>query len=242
MPKIKLQLVHKVNLLPTAVSMIFKCEDEFKYTAGQFLSILVAEKTYRSYSLFYCDSKAPKYYDNDLEDLETGKYIGLMINTKPMGPGSQKAIDMQIGEFIDAIGCNGQFVLVENDRPKVFVASSTGLAPFVPIIEQALAINPDQKIKIFFGAFVPSDDFTAPFFTNYPQVQVISCYDKIEENEISQTKQLGRVTDVIPKLIPNLPENDFYICGNPFMVKATEDLIRSLGVETIYMEKFGIVK
>ncbi len=248
MPKLKLELVHKVNFLPTAVSMIFKSTDDFKYTAGQFLSLLVAEKTYRSYSLFYCDAKSPAFYTNNLPDLAQGegRYIGLMINTKPMGVGSQKAIEMQVGETIDAIGCNGQFLVVNNDRPKTFVASSTGLAPFVPMVEQILNINPDQKIQIFFGAFNPNDDFTYYFFQNTPQVELISCYDDMNGKDGTQeqtaTKQLGRVTDIIPKLVQDLPSSDFYICGNPFMVKATEDLLRSLGVETIYMEKFGVIK
>lgn len=242
MPKLKLELVHKVNLLPTAISLIFKSTDDFKYKAGQFISLLVAEKAYRSYSLFYCSSQAPLFYDTNLNDLDDGQYIGLMINTKPMGVGSQKAIAMEVGDVIEAVGCNGQFLVVDNDKPKVFVASSTGLAPFVPMIDEILNTNPSQKVQIFFGAFNVGDDFTSYFFKNSPQVELISCYDDIDTQEQSLTKQLGRVTDIIPKLAGDLLSKDFYICGNPFMVKATEDLLKSMGVETIYTEKFGVIK
>ena len=240
MPKINLTLVHKTHLIPTAVSLIFKTDDEFKFQPGQFFSMLVAPNEYRSYSCFYADAKAPKFYDNDLEDLTTGKYLGFMVNTKPNGKGSHFFTDIEVGDNVVGLGANGKFLLEAGDRPKAFVASSTGLAPFVEIIKQTLTENPAQKILVFFGVWQPTDDFASQFFTDYPQVQVITCCDECPVELLNDNTKLGRVTTVIPEVLGDqLPNYDFYICGNQFMVEATEELLKQKGSTTIYMEKFG---
>jgi NAD(P)H-flavin reductase len=247
MPKINLELVHKTNLIPTAISLIFKTTDEFTFEPGQFFSMLVGPKEYRSYSCFWSDSKAPKFYDNDLADLKEdqkeGKYLGFMVNIKPNGVGSHFFMDIQNGDQVVAIGGNGKFLLEAGNRPKAFVASSTGLAPFVEIIKQTLNENPNQEILIFFGVWQPADEFAIQFFKDTTQVKVIVCCDECPEEQLSDTVKLGRVTQVIPEMLGDkLPDYDFYICGNQFMVEATEELLRSKGSTTIYMEKFGSVK
>ncbi len=243
MPKINLQLVHKTNLIPTAISLVFKTTDNFEFKAGQFFSMLVGPKEYRSYSCFWSDSQAPKFYDNDLEDLQEGKYLGFMVNTKPNGVGSHFFMDIQNDDQVVAIGGNGKFLLEAGNRPKAFVATSTGLAPFVEIIKQTLKENPNQEILVFFGVWQPTDEFAIQFFKDTPQVKVIVCCDECPEEKLTETVKLGRVTQVIPDMLGDqLPNYDFYICGNQFMVEATEELLQSKGSTTIYMEKFGSSK
>ena len=240
MPKINLTLVHKTHLIPTAISLIFKTEDNFSYSPGQFFSMLVAPKEYRSYSCFYHSQIAPKFYPNDLPDLETGTYLGFMVNTKPNGAGSNFFINVNINDQVVAIGGNGKFLLEQNDRPKAFIASSTGLSPFVEIINQALTINPNQEILVFFGVWQPSDNFTAQFFANIPQVKIITCCDECPVEKLDENTKLGRVTQIIPEQLGNKISNyDFYICGNQFMVEAMEKTLIENNVTTIYMEKFG---
>jgi NAD(P)H-flavin reductase len=51
----------------------------------------------------------------------------------------------------------------------------------------------------------------------------------------------GRVTTVIPKLIPNLADKNYYLCGHPMMVAAMNDVLveEKVPAEKIVMEKFG---
>lgn len=240
MPKINLTLVHKTFLIPTAVSMIFKTEDDFEFLPGQFFSMLVAPKEYRSYSCFYCSSQAPRLYLNSLPDLKKGRYLGFMVNTKPGGQGSHFFENIKVDDQVVAIGANGKFLLNNNKRPKAFVASSTGLAPFIELIKQALEQDSNQKILVFFGVWKPVDDFAKQFFESTSQVQVITCCDECPEDLLSDTVKLGRVTKVIPEYLGDrLPAYDFYICGNQFMVEATEKLLEEKGSKTIFTEKFG---
>jgi all-trans-retinol 13,14-reductase len=244
MSKITIELVHKTNLLTDITCLIFQTQDSFKFKPGQFLAIEVAPKVHRSYSLFYCDNLQPNYYKTDLVDLQNGKYIGLMINTKPDGVGSNWAKNITLQQKFPAIGCNGQFVIQESKNSKVFVATSTGIAPFVPMIESLIKQNLEQQITVFFSSLSQNEDFSDHFFdalkTKNPNLKVYKCYDSLELGKEDESHKLGRVTQIIPAImtIEQMQNSDFYLCGNPMMVEATAKLLVENGVENVYYEKY----
>jgi all-trans-retinol 13,14-reductase len=244
MSKITIELVHKINLLPHITCLLFQSQDTFNFQPGQFLAIEVAQNLHRSYSLFYCDDKAPDFYNTDLEDLETGKYIGLMINTKPDGVGSHWAKNIDLKQKFPAIGCNGQFVIKQSTNDKVFVATSTGIAPFIPMIEKILDQNPHQKITVFFGSLTQEEDFSSYFYDSivnkYINLNVYKCYDNLDIVKENVYNKHGRVTDIIPKILDakKINSSDFYLCGNPFMVEATAKLLEEKGAINVYYEKY----
>jgi len=244
MSKITITLVHKVNLLPDITCLIFQTNDDFKFVPGQFLAIEVAPNIHRSYSLFYCSSCEPNYYQTDLENLQTGKYVGLMINTKPDGVGSHWAKSIALKQKFAAIGCNGSFVLKQSKNSKVFVATSTGIAPFVPMIERLLEQNHNEKVTVFFGSLVQDEDFSDYFFNSlenkYSNLNVYKCYDNFDIAKEDKTNKLGRVTQIIPKIMTpkQMQASDFYLCGNPMMVEATAKLLEENSVENVYYEKY----
>jgi all-trans-retinol 13,14-reductase len=244
MSKITITLVHKVNLLPNITCLVFQSDDSFKFEPGQFLAIEVTPGVHRSYSLFYCNSKSPNFYDTDLKDLQNGKYIGLMINTKPDGVGSYWAKNIQLKQEFPAIGCNGNFVIKESKNDKVFVATSTGIAPFVPMIQKLLIENPLQKITIFFGALTQGEDFSDYFFdklkSKYSSLNLYKSYDNFDIVKEDKFNKLGRVTKIIPQVLNNeqMQNSDFYLCGNPMMVEATAKLLEENEVQNVYYEKY----
>jgi all-trans-retinol 13,14-reductase len=244
MSKITIQLVHKTNLLPDITCLIFQSQDNCKFEPGQFLAIEVAPGVHRSYSLFYCDNKKPLYYLTDLKNLQTGKYIGLMINTKPDGIGSHWAKNIELKQEFPAIGCSGSFVIKSNNNPKVFVATSTGIAPFIPMIEMLLNQNIDEKITVFFGSLSQNEDFSDHFFdtleNKYSNFIIYKCYDTLDIEKEDITRKLGRVTQIIPSILTaeQMQRSDFYLCGNPMMVEATAKLLEENQVQNVYYEKY----
>lgn len=244
MSKITITLVHKVELIPNITCLIFQTQGDFKFEPGQYLAIEVAPKVHRSYSLFYCGASAPSFYQTDLGDLQTGNYVGLMINTKPDGVGSHWAKNIELNQSFTAIGCNGTFVIQPSENPKVFVATSTGIAPFVPMIEKLLQQNPKQKITVFFGSVSKGEDFSNYFFNTlenkYPNFTVYKCYDNFDITKEDINRKLGRVTDIIPKILnqKDMQNTDFYLCGNPMMVEAVVKLLEENQVEKVYYEKY----
>lgn len=244
MSKITITLVHKINLLPNITCLIFQSQDNFKFEPGQFLAIEVAPGVHRSYSLFYCDNKDPLYYPTDLEDLANGKYIGMMINTKPDGVGSHWAKNIELKQEFPAIGCNGSFIIKPSNNPKVFVATSTGIAPFVPMIEKLLSQNPQEQITLFFGALSLQEDFADYFFNTlenkYSNLNIYKCYDNFDVKNEDINHKLGRVTQIIPGILTpqQMQNSNFYLCGNPMMVEATAKLLEDNQVKHVYYEKY----
>jgi ferredoxin-NADP reductase len=244
MSKIYIKLAHKVNLLESITCLIFETNQDLEFEPGQFLAIEVSPGVHRSYSLFHCSPEAPQYYQNSLKKLQEGNYIGLMINTKPDGVGSQWAKNINLNEEFKAIGCNGQFTIRESINPKVFVGTSTGIAPFVPMINGLLKYNSKAKVTLFFGSLTAADDFAMNFFENikleYPNFHMISCYDEFGSDLEDGNHKLGRVTSIIPSELnaKEIQESDFYLCGNQFMVEATAKLLKEKGATNVYYEKY----
>jgi ferredoxin-NADP reductase len=147
---------------------------------------------------------------------------------------------LQLDTNVQAIGPNGKFLLQSGPRPKCFVASSTGLAPFVEIINQIVQVDPKTPILVYFGVWNPNDDFAGQFLSGFANVKLITCCDECPPEKLDQNTVLGRVTQVIPEQLgKSITDYDFYICGNQFMVEAMEKILIDLDCSTIYMEKFS---
>lgn len=258
MPKLPLKLAYKQQLIPKVFFLAFTSEIELGYTAGQFFSIEVEPKVYRSYSVCYVGKKAPNFYKvgQSLPDLVNGEYICFMISTKPGGTASGFFETVQEGYELNGVGPAGTFKLKETTAEKVFVATGTGLAPFVPMISDLLEANPESKIDLFFGSWTLADSFAANFFykyldnsdfpnslTNavYPNFKIFFVAEDMQGNPESESIFEGRVTTVIPKVIKDLKSKEYYLCGHPAMVGAMEEVLINQGVasEQIVMEKFG---
>lgn len=258
MPKVNLKLVHKEQLIPKVFFLAFASDVHLGYIAGQFFSIQVEPKVYRSYSVCYVGRKAPNFYKVglDLPDLETGEYICFMISTKPGGTASNYFDHIEVGRQLTGVGPAGNFKLKENPLEKVFVATGTGLAPFIPMISTLLEANPTTKIDLFFGSWTLADSFAVNFFykyldnsdfpvvasnPKYPNFKIYHVAEDLQGNSETDTIFGGRVTTVIPKVVKDLNSKEFYLCGHPAMVSAMVEVLLNEGVsaEKIVMEKFG---
>jgi ferredoxin-NADP reductase len=121
------------------------------------------------------------------------------------------------------------------------------------MIDIILKANPKADVKLFFGVYALEYDFTKRFFDDYldpnkyPNFKIITCADNLKEDEhqidfqTHQTSQyLGKVTEILVKLVLDFHAPDFYICGNPYMVTDMEkNLLEKGALENIYTEKYG---
>jgi len=246
MPKSIITCLDKIELAPKIYLVKFGVNNQLEYTPGQFISMEVAPKEYRSYSLV-C-------YQKEIHEIgEQKSQLEFLVNTKSGGFGSQAIEKMQIGDSFNALGPLGKFALIENDRPKVFIATGTGLGPFVAMIEQILNSNSKAQVDLFFGVYSIEYDFTKRFFGDYldtikyPNFKITTCADSLDQDPITDPElptnlYLGKVTAVITQVITDYEIADFYICGNPYMVTDMEKLLQNKGAsENIYLEKYGVL-
>lgn len=248
MPKSTITCLDKIELAPKIFLVKFGVDSKLEYTPGQFISMEVAPKEYRSYSLVCCQ-------DELAVNSEYKSQIEFLVNTKSGGSGSQAIEKMEIGDSFSAMGPLGKFNLIENQKAKVFIATGTGLGPFIAMIDLVLKSNPKAEVKLFFGVYSLEYDFTKRFFQDYldpnkyPNFKIITCADSLEVDEPetdSKTQQtsryLGKVTEVIKKLITDFDTPDFYICGNPYMVTDMEkSLLENGAKDNVYTEKYGVL-
>jgi all-trans-retinol 13,14-reductase len=247
MPRIQINLINKTELSPKVYLLTFQTDSELIYSPGQFLSLEVEPKVNRPYSISYLGKTIPNF-ETSLESkktLETGNYITLMISTKPGGTASAFFDNITIGTTLNAIGPSGRFGLIQNTKPKVFVGTGTGLAPFVAMVHQLVQQDPNIKLDVFFGCWDLTGNFVNRFFDNLKFISHnLNIYTVAEDlMDQSETENLkgGRVTTAIPTILKDFVDTDFYLCGHPAMVAAMEEVLKQNGATdaNIVMEKFG---
>jgi ferredoxin-NADP reductase len=209
-------------------------------------------KAHRAYSIVDLSPDLPAFWPElpqELAQTKTGQgqyYLSLMISTKPGGIASTYFEQIDVGASSQLMGPNGKFKINPSDRGKIFICSGTGLAPFVPMMRQVLYHNPEAEVKLFFAVWTQEDDFAKSFISDlldknkYPHFDMYTVIDEWREEDLAEPHNLGgRVTDQVPKNVPNLVEHDFYLCGHPGMVAAMEEELVGLGCQHIFKEKFG---
>lgn len=248
MGKIQLKLVKKTDLISKVFFLVFKSEIELGYVPGQFFSLEIQPKVFRPYSVCYVGKTLNDFeVETGLESLTEGEYVCFMISTKPGGTASHFFEEVKEGHAVNAIGPAGSFKLKEKKAKNVFVSTGTGLAPFVPMINLILEESPNAEVNLFFGCWNLNDNFVLRFFpkfldkSKYPNFKIYVVAEDLQNQPESDFLKEGRVTGVIPKVLNNLFEYNYYLCGHPAMVSAMEEVLLKQGVsqENLVLEKFG---
>ncbi len=243
--KNNLILLSKTEVSPQTYYLIFGSETELSFKPGQLFTFKIEEQTRRPYSIVSCGKTVPFASEFKLDSkANISSYVSFLISTKSGSKTSLFFETVEIDTEIEAIGPTGSFALQENTKDKVFVATGTGLGPFIPMIRRSLEINPLQEINLFFAVWNKSDDFSSKFFADidkskYPNLKIFTVIDDFKPDDLNEENLGGRVTTVIPETLENLEKYDFYLCGHPAMVTSMEEVLETLGVEGVYKEKYG---
>lgn len=246
MPGFNITLVQKITLTDKVYLFTFVADTVAYYKPGQFVSLETYPKVYRAYSIAYLATEAPKYVKKIPKiDTTNSSYLSLIISTKPGGLASGYFESVSIGTKMKVLNISGRFGLKLSNNPKCFVCTGTGLVPFISMINQALEFQPTGTIKLFVGALKKEQDFSYKFFDilQKPNFELYSCIDGEVVEESNYTKN-GRVTEIVPKIVKNIIDNDYYLCGNPFMILDMEQKLFDLGVpkNQVFKEAFGSIR
>ncbi|MEI7579283.1 MAG: FAD-dependent oxidoreductase [bacterium] len=200
--------------------------DTKEFLPGQFLSILVADKVYRSYSI----SSIPGL-----------PYYELIADTVHHGPGSLFFINSQVGDEVTFLGPLGRFLYEDGSDPVYFFATGTGVVPFLAMIRHALVnLNSKRKITLFIGFRFADQIFYLAFLEKlaiqYPNFQFILSLTRPDDSWQGKKGRIYEHFDLIEH-----PENSVaYLCGSRDMVQDLTDRLEKLGFqkERIHFEKF----
>jgi 3-phenylpropionate/trans-cinnamate dioxygenase ferredoxin reductase subunit/benzoate/toluate 1,2-dioxygenase reductase subunit len=155
--------------------------------------------------------------------------LEFFIRSVPGGAFSQWLASAQVGDGVQLSAPHGTFFLRDEDRPRLFVAGGTGVAPFLSML-RSMAANPGaQRTTFVIGARTPGHLFAMDELKRLgAQLQGMDLQIAVEQDAGAQC-HTGYPTDLIHKLALD-PSTRVYLCGPPPMVEAGRRAAEAAGL------------
>jgi NAD(P)H-flavin reductase len=216
--KIETLLIEKEPAGGSVFRLVFRLPGFIKLYPGQHIKLKVAEFEWRAYSL---------------AEIDEGK-AALLIDTKFKGTGSNLVKSLNIGDRLTIRIPLTDYIFNSQNRDIIFFATSVGLAPIVSILGHLKKTGYKGRLKLFFGAPSEADIFVKPLLAEYEknlEFEIVYCVDTPSDNKDLFS---GYVTDAFIKQNLNVDSFDYYLCGNPFMVQNTVNMLKQKGASKVF--------
>jgi len=235
-----LSIMHgiEVKILPTRIdSLDLLSEDimqvklrlpptlSFDFLEGQFIDVIGPNSIRRSYSIVSNSSN---------------KKITLLIKRVKHGKLSDYWFSKaKLNDLLRIEGPKGTFYLRDKDKPLVFLATGTGIAPIISILnglESDLSYNQTESISLFWGNRVRQDFFWKP---NFKKIKID--FTPIVSRESDNWKgEVGYVQNIALSKINNIKNSNVYACGASEMINSSEISFIKAGLNKrdFYSDKF----
>ncbi|WP_299840853.1 benzoate 1,2-dioxygenase electron transfer component BenC [uncultured Paracoccus sp.] len=215
-------------LSETSFGLRVKLSKPIAFLPGQYVNIGVpGTDRYRSYSF----SSAP--------GADEGSF--LIRNLKGGVMSTWLGEIAKPGDKLDLTGPMGAFYLRPVERPQLWLAGGTGLAPFLAMLESVAVSGSDHPIRLYYavthGADLVELERMQALADQIGNVQIVTILAaKDEEHD-----RKGFVTDHLGLEDFNGGDSDVYLCGPPPMVEAVRQHMAALGVApaSFHFEKFN---
>ncbi|UGS39739.1 benzoate 1,2-dioxygenase electron transfer component BenC [Pseudocitrobacter corydidari] len=218
-------------LSPTAITFSAELENRsaLRFLPGQYVNIQVPGSTQtRSYSF----SSGP-----------SANEVSFLIRNVPQGLMSSYLREQaKPGDTITFRGPMGSFYLRPIERPLLFLAGGTGLAPFLSMLDKiAEEGEVTQPVHLIFGVTHDEDRVELARLEGYARRLPNFSYLCTVASPESSSPHKGYVTQHITASQLNGGDVDIYLCGPPPMVEAVRDWLAAEGVKprNFYYEKFA---
>lgn len=142
-----------------------------------------------------------------------------------------------VGQPINLKGPKGKFLLQDDGRRCLFVSSGTGLAPFISMLETLRARGQQRDIVILHGV---SYDYDLAWRQQLSELEASGTFPLRYVGTISRPQSCpdwdgctGRVEAVIADQLDahgmTAEDTTIYLCGNPDMITAVEEIAEARG-------------
>lgn len=216
--KIHATLISKTALTAFIWLLEFDLLEPACFTPGQYVLLRVAPFEWRNYSIARAE----------------GKHLELLVSTRTGGDGSIYAGRVQPGAETEMELPFGSYQLQLNSHRKVFVATGTGIAPFLPMFAALEASAELNSAELLFGCSHKVDDIIhSGHFKPLPRTTVCVSRDLAMEGSFH-----GRVTEVLSVLKFDPATTDFYLCGAPAMMESCRAILAAAGATQVLVEPF----
>ena len=236
-----LKLVSRRMLAPTVGHYTFVRDDgqPLDYIPGQFIQVHFqyadGTATKRSYSLATIHDHA----------LGPGEAVEIAVSYVPGGAATALFEGLDEGGTVDASGPFGRFCLMPADanRRYLLIATGTGVTPYRAMLPQLETLIRERGIEVvlMFGARTPDellygDEFRA-FADAHPNFRFVPCYSRELPADPHPDTRQGYVQQFLDEFAPNGESDIAYLCGNPNMVDACFEALKTHGLPVPHIRR-----
>lgn len=235
----KLKLVEKRDEARGTKSFFWEAEKPVNYLAGQYFYFTLP-------SLKYPDPRGATRHFTLSSSPTEGNLLRVTTRVRQES-GFKKTLDeLEIGSTIEGEGPEGTFILDEKEPgPHVFLAGGIGITPFRSMIKYAVDKNLDTAIHLIYSNSIPEEiTFRAELESlakSWPNLKLDMTVTKPEESQEKWSGLVGRTDEnLIQKLVVDIGQPIFWVCGPPTMVSAMEQALGKLNLSSgrVRSEKF----
>ena len=236
-----LRLVGSRMLAPSVRHLEFARDDgqPLDFIPGQFIQVHFnypdGTPTKRSYSLATMHDHA----------LGPGEAVEIAVSYVPGGAATALFEALDEGQQIQASGPYGRFCLMPKDanRRYLLVGTGTGVTPYRAMLPDLAALMRDRGVEVvlLFGCRTPAEllygeDFRA-FAAAHPGFRFVPCFSREFPDAPGPDDRRGYVQEALAELAPD-PEADIaYLCGNPNMVDACFEALKTAGLPVPHIRR-----
>ncbi len=219
---------HDVMLL----GLQLPANDNFVYRPGQYVEIILGDGSHRSYSMANAPGTGVCTLEFHVRHRPGGKFTDALFNT------------MKEKDIVRIEGPYGSFFLREDsDKPIIFLAAGTGLAPIKAIIEHMLASAAGRTATLYWGGLRPHDLYLEPWIRQQLAAMPQLRYVPVVSDALAQDAWQGRtgfVHQAVLEDFADLSKHQVYACGAPVVVEAARRAYLQAGLpaEEFYADAF----
>jgi len=221
----KMKVVEKRRMKGDFWWVVLKGDEDFKFEAGQYVSVKVSEKGERR--------------DYSIAGREKDEGLALLVDVGPGGVGSRFFENIKEGEMVEVLGPMGEFTVRDEDKSLVMIATGSGIAPIKIMVEEE--IKKGKRVWLVWGMRYENDVFWVKMFKEWKEKHANFRFDLVLSKVGEEWKgKRGHVQDVVGKGLEEWKGSGFYVCGSRETVEDVERWLLSNGVklELVRKEKF----
>jgi len=211
--------INSINLLSEDIMQVklrLPPASNFVFLEGQFIDIIGPNSIRRSYSI---------------ASISSNKEMILLIKRVKNGELSNYWFnEAKSNNLLRIEGPKGTFFLRDRVKPLVFLATGTGIAPIISILD-GLDSDPDfnqtESISLFWGNRVQQDFVWKP---NFKKINV-DFYPIISREDDNWRGEIGYVQDVALRKLNEVKAADVYACGATEMIDEAKNRFIEAGLD-----------
>ena len=202
-------------------------EEPFPFEAGQYATLGLMGSAGKLV-------QRPMSISSSADDLSEYEFFIRLVNEGGFTP---LLWERSVGDAINIKGPKGKFLLQDDGRRSLFVASGTGLAPFVGMIETLRDRGQTRDIVLLHGV---SYDYDLAWREQLTELEASDGFPLRYVGTISRPQQCpewtgctGRVEAIVETQLDehclSAEDTTIYLCGNPDMITAVDAIATERG-------------